>query len=500
MINLGRELLKRQENERVELVTGEIAKVKELAIMLKCEFLLEGLNSEVVTKEVEVIKEIEVVKEIEVIKEVPADTKDLEDKIAASSKRIAELEEEVKNLRSKEVAEEDKPTKLTNREVDTIKAARTKAENNLKTALKEIEKLKKERDKYKDLSAKWQESCSEMSKSKNNNDDELNKANDRIKELEKQLAAMTTNANKYKESMATWQRKHDELKNSISSTISNNTKVKEKVNKEAPKNNIKESVDKPAVKDTGKIDSLVVCQKYKSNRPEVSMYDGGSYYVMASKTCQQITIIPSNSGIKVTDDVEKIYQQKLVDMGYEAERPNVSPVVIRHEEDAFSGYLARTDAFFGIETFSNSRDVVAGYVYHHNNCYLYTWDLEMYAPVVYDFKKVLNNEKHNVSSFVKDQVCSFVCKMFDLYKKEVDKITADAKAKAKANTEKAKEKAKDHANRSQRFNSKVNKAKSKGKVLGGSNKIVTNNKVSDNNRDNSEQQVCDSMSAESIGF
>ena len=69
-----------------------------------------------------------------------------------------------------------------------------------------------------------------------------------------------------------------------------------------------------------------------------------------------------------------------------------------------------------------------------------------------------------------------------------------------ANTEKAKEKAKDHANRSQRFNSKVNKAKSKGKVLGGSNKIVTNNKVSDNNRDNSEQQVCDSMSAESIGF
>lgn len=465
MKNLAKKLLVKQQNERVALgkkAFKELKELKEIIVSLGCEFLLDDLKGSVevkeIVKEVEVVKEVKVEVPVEIVKEVkvevPVENKELKDE-------LKQAKEQIEWFKSSAATWQSKYTKLFNE---------TKDSNNndiLSQALKAkdeyIIKLESQLQDKAYIAANDGYVVDGLEVSVNIVKD----LNEQINELQEELASKEQAEIKYKEMNKVL---IEEVKALQAKLESKEVIVEKPVVKEQP------VVEKPKTKKNKEVivenkqevnvRALVECQNYKRKREEVSMYDGGSFYVLASKTCQQITVIPVKSDLEVTNDIIDAYQEQLVKLGYKSERTNVSPIVVNYKEDVFKGYFARTDAFLGIDKFSKD-DVFAGYVYDRNNCFLFTWDKGSHTkPVVYKLRETVEGKVHNVSVYEKNRVCAFVDKMFELYNKEVSVIIEEENKKKAENTEKAKQIAENNAKRSNDFNAKVEEAKASGKVLG----------------------------------
>lgn len=508
MLNKGRELLKTQEDARVALAVEEKARIEkevidfqELAKMLGCEFLLEGMNTgnKVITKEVEVIKE------------VPTNTTELEEEIATSSKTIKDLEEKVKDLTQASRKDQGTIKKLQN----NLEALKDKVVKRGYTAIsnKELKKLQSDVAKFEKQAKDWRDKYNlAVNKSEDTSKSELDEYKKQIQELQDKLnnltktntdlndklSAATKEAETHKKSMSTWQRKYTELFNSVKANkdngadnkSQNTTKEDPKVEENKPvidnsnKNDNKK--DKPSnngpQRKVGTVSDLVRCVNYKNRRDDVTLYDGGSYYVMASALCQQITVIPGSPKLVVTPEVEQAYQNKLVAMGYNAQRTNVSPVVVHSVlgNNKF-GYLARTEGKNGTDVFTNG-DVFAGYVYIDKTCYLYTWNRENHPnPVVYHFDAMVNGEKDFVHDYEKSLVSGLVKLMYKEYAEKIEEYKKVANQQALENTRKSEEYKEQREKESQMFNSQVSNSIKNGNVIGDTG-AIDNSKPSSGRR------------------
>lgn len=483
MKNIVKELLAKQENERLELGKKVVSEINKLINMLKelgCEHLLSlkaGETKEIV-KEVEVVKEVivevpvEVVKEVEVIKEVTVDNSELQNE-------IEKLKEEIKKK---------------NIENGNLKGQVTKAKNN-KEAMQ-----------------------------------------NKIKELEDEIVKLGKEVSKYKTTASTWHSKYDELKNTITveepveitdtvaesedkitnekedskEVTKNNTKKRNtrqnKRKREAVKNNAEQQdnkIEKEVVAENQIIKtddvSLMECKSYRRSREDVHMYEGKQCYVLASEICQQITVIPKAHSFVVTDELVDAYQQELVNKGYAPVRTNVSPVVINHSEGIYKGYLARTDALEGVETFSKD-DVFAGYVYKGSKGYLFTWDRSKHSvPAMYKLQESVQGRKdaNSITSKEIAEMSIFVKKMFKLYDAKVEVIVAKATEIAKQKAEIARQKLEVNSQETKRIREKMNAAKESGRVLGSSTTTKTKRGIK---RKNNASDLSSSLQNAAKGF
>lgn len=455
MKNLAKELLVKQENERVALGTKAYEEIKDLVeviVSLGCEFLLKDLNG---------VK-------------VEASNKDLETTIAESSKRIEELKAQVTRAKNDKEAIKTKLDEAI-KEIATLKES---ANTSSKTEDNDIlVKAIEAKDKYIiELEEKLQDKAYAAA-----NDGYVvdgleisvkvvKDLNDQISALQEELAHKESAEYKLKEMNKAL---IEELKAFKFTTQEKDKAIEKPVAEKENKKEVKKenkTKESKATNTTEKINvrSLVECQNYKRKREDVHMYDGGSFYVLASKICQQITVIPAKSDLEVTNEIVEAYQKELVKLGYSPERTNVSPVVINHKEDVYKGYFARTDAFLGVDKF-HKEDVFSGYVYDMNNCFLFTWDPASHAkPAVYKLRETVEGKPHYVSPYEKNRVSAFVEKMFELYTKEISSMVEEQNKQIAKNTEKARQIAENNAKRSSEFKAKVEDAKSSGKVLGSS--------------------------------
>lgn len=472
MKNLVKELLAKQEVERKELekkqeaqklelgqkVVNKVNELMEVITSLGLGHLVNGIST--VTKEVvkevkvevpvEVVKEVEVIKEVEVVKEVVVDVnKDLEKQIAQSTKRIAELEEMVANQK---VDKEDEPTTLTKRQVGALKGQITKLTNEKAALENKIAELEAEKETLKKTAGTWQSKYTTLFNSV--------KTVEPVVEKEVETKVETEVETK----------QNTETKGMLEKAKEAANKVKDADKEKAPEkqNTEKEVVVEKEVKLDANNISLTECTKYKRKRDEVHMYDGGKCYVLASKTCQQITVIPKVASYVVTEELVGAYQKELVKIGYNPERTNVSPVVINHKEGEYKGYFARTEALEGVEKFSN-RDVFAGYIYKGTKCYLFTWDKSRHSvPAMYKLYESVQGRKDANSIRSKDieEMSNFVGKMFDLYEKEVAPIVEARTAEAMKKAEEAKQRLEADSQVTRETKAKIENARANGNVLG----------------------------------
>ena len=376
MKELVKGLLKGQEERRAEIEKGFVverrslgeklvAELKEALVELGCEDLL--VKGETVVNNIEIKKGkvVEVVKEVEVIKEVN-NNEILVKAIEAKDRYIEELE-----------------TKLQDKAY--IAANDGFVVDGVEVSVKVVNEL-----------------------------------NDKITELEEELAKLEKERNAYKKSSETFQSKYTKVKNERARLQEEIADLKADAIDLTPVVKEKKEV-KPVENKEVKATKLVKLEKYKSERrDDVAFYDNGEFYVMASNTCQEITVIHKKITTKVTEDVVNSIQEELVSMGYRREREVVSPVVVNVDKGNLKGYFARTDARAGIMNFSKD-DFFGGYVVDGSRAYLWSWDGKSELCATYYLDKVIvGDKKKSVTTGTAKMVSKLVKEMYKEYLKQVD--------------------------------------------------------------------------------
>ena len=376
MKELVKGLLKGQEERRAEIEKGFVverrslgeklvAELNEALVELGCEDLL--VKGETVVNNIEIKKGkvVEVVKEVEVIKEVN-NNEILVKAIEAKDRYIVELE-----------------TKLQDKAY--IAANDGFVVDGIEVSVKVVNEL-----------------------------------NDKITELEEELAKLEKERDAYKKSSETFQSKYTKVKNERARLQEEIADLKADAIDLTPVVKEKKEV-KPVENKEVKATKLVKLEKYKSERrDDVAFYDNGEFYVMASNTCQEITVIPKKITTKVTEDVVNSIQEELVSMGYRREREVVSPVVVNVDKGNLKGYFARTDARAGIMNFSKD-DFFGGYVVDGSRAYLWSWDGKSELCATYYLDKVIvGDKKKSVTTGTAKMVSKLVKEMYKEYLKQVD--------------------------------------------------------------------------------
>ena len=250
----------------------------------------------------------------------------------------------------------------------------------------------------------------------------VNELNDKITELEEELAKLERERNAYKKSSETFQSKYTKVKNERAKLQEEIADLKADAIDLTPVVKEKKEV-KPVENKEVVTTKLVKLEKYKSERrDDIAFYDNGSFYVMASNTCQEITVIPKKITTKVTEDVVNSIQEELVSMGYRREREVVSPVVVNVDKGNLKGYFARTDARAGIMNFSKD-DFFGGYVVDGSRAYLWSWDGKSELCATYYLDKVIvGDKKKSVTTGTAKMVSKLVKEMHKEYLKQVDAL------------------------------------------------------------------------------
>ena len=380
MKELVKGLLKGQEERRAEIEKGFVverrslgeklvAELNEALVELGCEDLL--VKGETVVNNIEIKKGkvVEVVKEIEVVKEVESKDKNILVKaIASKDAYIVELE-----------------TKLQDKAY--IAANDGFVVDGVEVSVKVVNEL-----------------------------------NDKITELEEELAKLEKERDAYKKSSETFQSKYTKVKNERARLQEEIADLKADAIDLTPAVEEKKEVE-PVENKEVKATKLVKLEKYKSERrDDVAFYDNGEFYVMASNTCQEITVIPKKITTKVTENVVNSIQEELISMGYRREREVVSPVVVNVDKGNLKGYFARTDARAGIMNFSKD-DFFGGYVVDGSRAYLWSWDGKSELCATYYLDKVIvGDKKKSVTTGTAKMVSKLVKEMHKEYLKQVDAL------------------------------------------------------------------------------
>ena len=250
----------------------------------------------------------------------------------------------------------------------------------------------------------------------------VNELNDKITELEGELAKLEKERDAYKKSSETFQSKYTKVKNERARLQEEIADLKADAIDLTPVVKEKKEV-KPVENKEVVTTKLVKLEKYKSERrDDVAFYDNGPFYVMASNTCQEITVIPKKITTKVTEDIVNSIQEELVSMGYRREREVVSPVVVNVDKGNLKGYFARTDAREGIMNFSKD-DFFGGYVVDGSRAYLWSWDGKSELCATYYLDKVIvGDKKKSVTTGTAKMVSKLVKEMHKEYLKQVDAL------------------------------------------------------------------------------
>ena len=412
MKNLVKGLLKGQEERRAEIEKGFVverrslgeklvAELNESLIALGCEDLIASNETVVNNVSINKGKVVEVVREVEVVKEVVVENNDkdvLVKAIAAKDKYIVELETKLQDKAY--IAANDgfvvEGVEVSLKVVEELNEEITKLQE-------ELAKLEKERDAYKKSSESFQ---SRYAKVKN----ERARLQEAIADLEA-----------------------DRIDVNVKEEIKEEVEAKEK---ETIVENKKEEVQ---IKD-----ELVKLDKYANKRrDDVVMHCNSKFYVMSSNKCKEITIIPRNLSIKVTDEDVKAIEAELVNkLGYRIDRDVVSPVTVQMDKGYLQGYFARTDAKEGRLVFSD-HDFFGGYVICNTGTYLWSWDGKSELCAVYHLDKVIVGDKNRsvtpgtarmVTKEVKEMYKDYLVKVGEIQKANAEQL---AKNTAAANEKKA---------------------------------------------------------------
>lgn len=415
----------------------------------------------------------------------------------------------------------------TNSVADSVSELQTKLDEayaNNKQLLIDLTAAEQSRDNFKQIAEDMSKKNRELRQENNDlkaQSTSNNSQNADVEALKEEIERLQAEVEKYKRSSATWQRKHDVLENNIKASQekkddkgakNNTTKEETKVEDRKPvadnsnknKNNNKPSNNGSQNRVVGKVSNLVQCVNYKKTREDVTLYDGGDYYVMASTICQQITIIPRSAKFVVTPEVEKAYQDQLVKMGYPAQRTDVSPITVQSVlgETRF-GYIARNEGKFGTTDFSDE-DVFAGYVYANNTCYLYTWDRQEFAnPVVYHLDAIVSGKVSFVHDHEKSLVSALVKTMYKQYKEDLAVFLKDRKAKELQDTLQSDEYNRQREKTDQMINSSIENAISSNNVIGdttgiddkpsGGRRKKNKNSAPNNEKGGSERKISNTL-------
>ena len=412
MKNLVKGLLKGQEERRAEIEKGFVverrslgeklvAELNESLIALGCEDLIASNETVVNNVSINKGKVVEVVREVEVVKEVVVENNDkdvLVKAIAAKDKYIVELETKLQDKAY--IAANDgfvvEGVEVSLKVVEELNEEITKLQE-------ELAKLEKERDAYKKSSESFQ---SRYAKVKN----ERARLQEAIADLEA-----------------------DRIDVNVKEEIKEEVEAKEK---ETIVENKKEEVQ---IKD-----ELVKLDKYANKRrDDVVMHCNSKFYVMSSDKCKEITVIPRNLSIKVTDEDVKAIEAELVNkLGYRIDRDVVSPVTVQMDKGYLQGYFARTDAKEGRLVFSD-HDFFGGYVICNTGTYLWSWDGKSELCAVYHLDKVIVGDKNRsvtpgtarmVTKEVKEMYKDYLVKVGEIQKANAEQL---AKNTAAANEKKA---------------------------------------------------------------
>ena len=412
MKNLVKGLLKGQEERRAEIEKGFVverrslgeklvAELNESLIALGCEDLIASNETVVNNVSINKGKVVEVVREVEVVKEVVVENNDkdvLVKAIAAKDKYIVELETKLQDKAY--IAANDgfvvEGVEVSLKVVEELNEEITKLQE-------ELAKLEKERDAYKKSSESFQ---SRYAKVKN----ERARLQEAIADLEA-----------------------DRIDVNVKEEIKEEVEAKEK---ETIVENKKEEVQ---IKD-----ELVKLDKYANKRrDDVVMHCNSKFYVMSSDKCKEITVIPRNLSIKVTDEDVKAIEAELVNkLGYRIDRDVVSPVTVQMDKGYLQGYFARTDAKEGRLVFSD-HDFFGGYVICNTGTYLWSWDGKSELCAVYHLDKVIIGDKNRsvtpgtarmVTKEVKEMYKDYLVKVGEIQKANAEQL---AKNTAAANEKKA---------------------------------------------------------------
>ena len=413
MKNQVKNLLKGQEVKRVEKEKGFaverrslgeklVAELNEALVELGCEDLL--VKGETVVNNIEIKKGkvVEVVKEVEVIKEVN-NNEILVKAIEAKDRYIKELETKLQDKAY--IAANDGFV------VDGVEVS-VKVVNELNDKITELEE---ELAKLERATNAMDYKIVELTNEKDLAEKELVECHNIMTKLEKERDA-------YKKSSESFQSKYTKVKNE-------RAKLQEEIAElEADAINltpvVEEKKEVEPVEDKVVVAAkLVKLEKYKSERrDDVAFYDNGEFYVMASNTCQEITVIPKKITTKVTEDIVNSIQEELVNIGYRREREVVSPVVVNVDKGNLKGYFARTDARAGIMNFSKD-DFFGGYVVDGSRAYLWSWDGKSELCATYYLDKVIvGDKKKSVTTGTAKMVSKLVKEMHREYLKRVDAL------------------------------------------------------------------------------
>lgn len=180
---------------------------------------------------------------------------------------------------------------------------------------------------------------------------------------------------------------------------------------------------------------LVKLEAYKSDRrDDVSFYTNDSFYVMASNTCQEITVIPKDIRTEVTEEVVAEIQEELVKLGYRKEREVVSPITVNMNKGNLKGYFARTDARGGRMEFSED-DFFGGYIVDGTRAYLWSWDGKSDLCATYYLDKVIvGDKKKSVTEGTARMVAKQVKEMHKEYLEKVEALKASKENEIARNT------------------------------------------------------------------
>lgn len=384
MRNLVNNLLKEQEMERRVLGEKAMAECHEILIALGCEDMInENLDKKM---EARLTKSLN---EIETLKEKCKEVSNLKASLTKANKAKEKKDETIKDLK-----EEIKELK---KQIKELKKQEVKVETKIETVVDttKVDKLQELLDKEKKKYATLQRTNQTLR-------EQNNRLKDAIADLEADLIDVEEASEPVEE-------------------VEDKPAVKEKV-KEVKENKqqTKEKEDGKKVMNTGKLQKL---ENYKNERrDDVDFFWSDNYYVMATKKCQEITVIPKKITTKVTDEVVKSMQDELVKMGYRRERDIVSPVTISMDKGNLIGYFARTDARAGLQSFSDE-DFFSGYVMDNSRTYLWSWDGKSELCATYYLDKVIAGDKNkSVTPGTARMVTKQVKEMHKDYLAEVTKV------------------------------------------------------------------------------
>ena len=451
MINIAKELIKREEEkmmelekefnvERVNLAEKFITELRETLVVLKCEYLLEGVKEVVVdNSELEVqIKELKKLNETLKASATKAanNVESVKVKLEEAKKIVKDKDKEIKQL-NKTIEDKDKAIK-------SLEYKLTQDTNELgldvKDLKEELEDTKKQVEWFKSSASTWQSKYTKLFNETKDVKDEsvlqqaLKAKDEYIIKLETQLQDKAYQAandgyvvnglevsvnvvndlndqiNKLQEELAQKERDIELLQQAA--ICYENTKKQNKV--ENTKEVVKEVPKDEANKECFALNTNV---KFKAG---TKLFESDNHYVIAKSSVKDIVVVPKKFNVEVNKQDFIKYEDLLVNkFNFDKDRQVISPVVVEHNDGKHKAFLARTEARESLFVFSY-KDVLAGYVVNNYKVYSWSWNPETHEePFVLDLGQQAKGKRCTVSPCDKKAIVLTIKAMKAQYEEQI---------------------------------------------------------------------------------